>query len=363
MVWTAGPDGRMAYANRRWFEYTGLDLEVAGCMGWEWLLHPEDVTRTRIAWEEAAACASVFEIEHRLRRSFDGAYRWHLVRAVPMRTEDGEIANWFGTSTEIEDQKRAEAVAREQQKREVVAVLATGIAHDFNNLLVAILGGASCAMECLPPYHPAQKMLEGVTSAAERAAELTRKMLSCAGKGSFPVELANFGQLVCNTCDSVRPAIPHRIRLECRPGRDIPPVVMDAGQLREVVVDLVMNAVESIPEGSPGTISVYTSTVEIDGAQSGGKEFRPEAIPSGQYIALEVRDTGCGMDEEIRNKIFEPFFSTKFLGRGLGLASVYGFVLSHSGGVQVESAPGKGTTFRLLLPAAVEKPASAVMTS
>jgi signal transduction histidine kinase len=138
---------------------------------------------------------------------------------------------------------------------------------------------------------------------------------------------------------------------------------MDAGQLREVVVDLVMNAVESIPEGSPGTISVYTSTVEIDGAQSGGKEFRPEAIPSGQYIALEVRDTGCGMDEEIRNKIFEPFFSTKFLGRGLGLASVYGFVLSHSGGVQVESAPGKGTTFRLLLPAAVEKPASAVMTS
>jgi signal transduction histidine kinase len=138
---------------------------------------------------------------------------------------------------------------------------------------------------------------------------------------------------------------------------------MDAGQLREVVVDLVMNAVESIPEGTPGKISVYTTAVEIDGALPGDKELRNEAIPSGQYVALEVRDTGCGMDEETRNKIFEPFFSTKFLGRGLGLASVYGFVLSHRGRVQVESAPGKGTTFRLLLPAAVEKPASAVMIS
>ncbi|SPF45641.1 Multi-sensor signal transduction histidine kinase [Candidatus Sulfopaludibacter sp. SbA4] len=351
MVWTANADGRMEYANRQWFEYTGLDLEDSACMGWDRLLHPEDLERTRTAWDQAAASGSVFEIEHRLRRTTDASYRWHLVRAVPVRTAAGEITNWFGTSTEIEDQKRAEIVARQEHKLEGIGVLAGGVAHDFNNLLVGILGGASCAMETLPPSHPAQKMLQGVMRAGERAAELTRKMLSYAGKGNFQIELTNLGELVCSTCDTIRNSIPNTIRLECHSGCAIPPVVTDPGQLRQVVVELVMNAVEAIDGGSGG-ISVRSAGVEIDEEAVRRSEFGPAAIPAGQYVTLEVRDTGCGMDEETQARIFDPFFTTRFLGRGLGLAAVYGFARSHGGGVQVESSPGRGTMFRVLLPAA-----------
>jgi signal transduction histidine kinase len=131
--------------------------------------------------------------------------------------------------------------------------------------------------------------------------------------------------------------------------------VTDTGQLRQVVMDLVMNAVEAIPQGEVGSISVSTAVVDIDEESVRKSEFGPVAIPAGKYVTLEVRDTGCGMDEETQNKIFDPFFTTKFLGRGLGLAAVYGFVRSNGGGVQVESTPGKGTTFRVLLPAAIEK--------
>src|SRR5438552_10197144 len=107
LVWTANADGRLEYANRLWFEYTGLSLEEAAHLGWDQVLHPEDRERTRIAWENAAQNGSVFEIEHRIRRKTDGSFRWHLVRAVPVRAQDGKITNWFGTCTEIEDQKRA----------------------------------------------------------------------------------------------------------------------------------------------------------------------------------------------------------------------------------------------------------------
>ena len=125
----------------------------------------------------------------------------------------------------------------------------------------------------------------------------------------------------------------------------------DPGQLRQVVVELVMNAVEAIGEGSGG-ISVRSTGVEIDEEAVRRSEFGPAAIPAGQYVTLEVRDTGCGMDEETQARIFDPFFTTRFLGRGLGLAAVHGFVRSHGGGVQVESSPGRGTMFRVLLPAA-----------
>ena len=357
MVWTANADGELEYANCRWFEYAGLQLEEARGMGWGQLVHPEDLQRTRISWNHALASGSVFEIEHRLRRASDGTYRWHLVRAVPVRSDAGLVTNWFGTSTEIEDQKRAEMTARQEHKLQGIGVLASGIAHDFNNLLVAILGGASCAMDTLSPAHPAQKMLSDVVRAGERAAELTRKILSYAGKGNFQTELTNLGQLVCNTCDSIRNSIPRSIRIDCQSGYAIPSVVTDSSQLRQVVVDLVMNAVEAIPEGEPGSISVRTECLDVDAESLRDSQFRPAEIRAGRYVALEVRDTGCGMDIETQNKIFDPFFSTKFLGRGLGLAAVYGFARSNGGGVLVESSPGRGTTFRVLIPAVSERAA------
>ncbi len=344
MVWMADAAGCAEYANRQWCEYTGLSIEQAGHLGWDAILHPEDRDGTFTAWEEARRAGSVFEIEHRLKRAADGSYRWHLVRAVPFGGTAGEITNWFGTCTEIENQKQAETVNLQKEKLQGIGQLAAGIAHDFNNLLMVILGGASYAMESLPSSHQAQMMLQNVVSASERAAELTAKMLAYAGEGNLYIEATDLNKLVRDTCESMRDSLPDTIQLNIRPGRDLPHVTVDPRQMRQVIVDLVRNGVEAIREGVDGTILVRTGTLEVP-------EGAMPAVTPGKYVELEVLDTGCGMNEETQKKIFDPFFTTKFLGRGLGLAAVHGFVRSSGGGVQVDSAPGQGAHFRLFLPA------------
>ena len=352
MVWTADAHGRLKYANRRWIEYTGLSLEVAACLGWEPVLHPADRERTWTAWHRAAQAGSVFEVEHRLRRAKDGGYRWHLARAIPLRDEaEGAITTWFGTSTEIEDQKQAEQADLEKQKFESIGRLAGGIAHDFNNLLAGILGSASIAMQSLPPAHPARDMLRAVLEAGERGAELTSRMLAYAGKGSFCAERLRLDELVRETCASMLQAIPDGIELDVSTTGELPPVDANERLTRQLITELIRNAVEAIG-GAVGRISVATSSADlgVDGQQA----LRRAVLeaPAGRYAVLEVSDTGCGMDEETRKNMFDPFFSTKFPGRGLGLAAVYGFVKSHGGGMQVESAPGEGASIRVLLPAA-----------
>jgi len=344
MVWMADAEGRVEYANSQWLEYTGLSIEEAGRLGWEHVIYPEDRKGTWRAWDQARQAGSVFEIEHRLKRAEDGSYRWHLVRAVPFHGGAGQIANWFGTCTEIEGRKQAETFNLQREKVQSIGQLAAGIAHDFNNLLVGILGGASYVMESLPPSHPAQKMLQGVVQAGERAAELTGKMLVYAGKGNLYIEPTDLNQLVRDACDSLRASIPAAIRLHLPAGRELPPVTTDSRQMRQVIVDLVMNAVEAIREGAAGTISVRTRTMEVG-------EGSAAMLTAGSYVVLEVRDTGCGMNEETQKRIFDPFFTTKFMGRGLGLAAVHGFVRSNGGDIQVDSAPGRGACFRIFLPA------------
>jgi two-component system cell cycle sensor histidine kinase/response regulator CckA len=355
MVWTADADGHVEYANRQWFEYTGLTLSERAGLGWDHLVHPEDRERTWRAWNEAAKSGAVFEIEHRLRRAADASYRWHLVRAVPMRGNDRQIAHWFGTCTEIESQKQSEKAVLEKQKLESLGRLAGGLAHDFNNLLVTILCGACYAMEGLPATHPAQDILQGVIQAGERAAEITRQMLAYAGKANLCVRRADLAKLVQEAISGA--SIPKTISVEVQGAEQLPFVETDSEQLRQVIVDLMRNAVEAIEEGASGTISVRTTSVEL-GEESARGDFGSSTITPGKYVALEIGDTGCGMDEETQKKIFDPFFSTKFTGRGLGLAAVRGFVRSNGGGVQVDSTPGKGARFRVLLPAALEDSAA-----
>ena len=157
-----------------------------------------------------------FEMEHRLRRASDGAYRWHLARAVPVEY-DGGLVMWLGTSTDVENQKEAERALQQWQKWESIGLLAGGIAHDFNNLLVGILGGASYVADVLPPEHPTQAMLATVMQASERAAHLTRQMLAYAGKGRFFIEPVNLSALVPQTCELIQASIPPNVDLHARP--------------------------------------------------------------------------------------------------------------------------------------------------
>jgi len=163
-------------------------------------------------------------------------------------------------------------------------------------------------------------------------------------KGDLYVEPTDLNQLVRDARDSLRASIPKSIRLDIPAGRELPPVTTDSRQMRQVIVDLVMNAVEAIREDAAGTISVRTRPMEVGAGSTA-------LVTAGRYVVLEVRDSGRGMKEETQKRIFDPFFSTKFLGRGLGLAAVHGFVRSNGGDIQVDSKPGKGACFRIFLPA------------
>ena len=352
MVWTANAEAQVEYANSRWLEYTGLSLPDAK-LEWDRLVDPEDSERTRTAWKQAVESGSVFEIEHRLRRAADGAYRWHLVRAVPMRGGNEDIARWFGTCTDIESHRRLSDARLEEQKLESLSRLAGGLAHDLNNLLMAIVGGASQVMERLAPADPAQDALQGVVQAGESAAELIRRMVAYVGKGNLRVAQADVHQLVREAID--RAGIPENIRLEFHSAYRLPTLETDSELLRQALVDLLRNAVEAIGEKASGSIAVRTAVVEL-GKSNAHSGSGPAAAGPGNYVAVDVQDTGCGMDTETQKKIFDPFFTTKFLGRGLGLAAVQGFARKSGGGVQVDSAPGKGATFRLLLPVAHHNP-------
>jgi len=353
MVWMANAHGDVEYANRRWLDYTGLTVTSAegGRFVWSEVLHPDDRDETWTAWEKAKETGSVFEIEHRLRRALDGSYRWHLVRAVPMTGEGGEVTQWFGTCTEVEDQKQAEKANLEREKLEGLGRLAGGIAHDFNNLLVGILGGASFVMDTLHPSDPNQKILESVVHASERAADLTRKMLAYSGKANFFVERVEVNPLVREACKSLRPALPDRIHLQVQTGSGLPPVETDSEQLLHVFQEILKNAVEAIGESASGTIWVRTGVTEIDPAAASEEESDRNLVEGGRFVTVEVQDTGCGMDGETQRRIFDPFFTTKFMGRGMGLAAVRGFIRSNRGTVRVSSGAGEGTLLQVLLPA------------
>jgi len=245
---------------------------------------------------------------------------------------------------------RLERKLQETQKLESLGVLAGGIAHDFNNLLTGILGNASLARLQLPAGTRAAGHLDAVEKAALRAADLCKQMLAYAGKGRLDVRKVDLSVVVRESTDLLRLSISKKAELKFDLPPSLPPVEADATQLRQVVMNLVMNASDALAD-LPGVIRISTGLVHASRAYLAGVLFSAE-LAEGYYSFIEVTDTGCGMSRETLAKIFDPFFTTKFAGRGLGLAAVLGIVRGHEGTLKVTSEPGKGATFRLLLPAA-----------
>jgi len=253
--------------------------------------------------------------------------------------------------------ERYQEQVRQAQKLESLGVLAGGIAHDFNNILTGILGNASLAAEVLPPGSPARSLIDDVVTSSERAAALTNQMLAYAGKGRFDVRSTDLSAIVGKLGDFFRASIPKRVVLELRLAPELPPMEADESQIEQIVMNLVINAAESVPEDRVGTVWVSTMAHEL--TPESVIHFQGAAPPPGSYVALQVSDDGAGMDEKTLAKIFDPFFTTKFLGRGLGLAAVQGIVRRHGGGLAVDSVPGKGTTFQIYFPAAQSRAAAA----
>jgi PAS domain S-box-containing protein len=346
-VWVCAPDGRNTYASESFLKLLGITQEQCSNFGWGELLHPEDRERTIAAWQECVRAGGFWDREHRFRLP-DGSYRHILARGVPVRNGKGELICWAGINLDITGLRRAEERLRQAQKLESIGLLAGGIAHDFNNLLVGVIGNASLAQAMLPPGHPAALVMQDVVKTGERAASLTRQMLAYAGKAPFVIEPVDLSTLIADFRILVQPSIPGKVNLTYDLAMGLPPVEADVSQVQQVFMNLVINAAEATG-ASGGVISVRTGLARLDPESLdqplAGAEMRP-----GDYVILEVLDSGCGMDEATRARIFDPFFSTKFAGRGLGLAAVSGILRAHRAAVEVTSAPGVGSRFTVYFP-------------
>jgi PAS domain S-box-containing protein len=299
-----------------------------------------------------------------LRKS-DGSCRWYRWTARQITTPDGRT-EFQAVGIDLTERRNAEseraAIERKMQdaqRLEALGVLAGGVAHDFNNLLAGVLGHAELAVGELPSGHPARDHLATVLSGIAQAGGLTRQLLAYSGKGRFMLRSLDLNELITQTTELLRLTLPKKVRLELNLSEHIAPVTGDDGQIRQVLMNLIINAGEAIGD-KPGTVTVTTTGQELALDAVSGGVYSP-ATP-GRFVELIVSDTGCGMDEVTKKRLFDPFFTTKFAGRGLGLSAVLGIIRGHGGGIRVESQPGVGTRFTVLLPASTE-PALAAITA
>jgi PAS domain S-box-containing protein len=274
------------------------------------------------------------------------ASRWAVRRA-----KDDQSSGYLEITTDINERKRVEKQLRQTQRLESLGILAGGIAHDFNNLLVGILGNASLALDVLGPTTPVRQMLEDLISTSERAASLTRQLLAYAGKEQLATQPINLSTMVRDLTRLLQTSIPKTVYLILDLQDCLPFVNGDQTQLQQVIMNLVINAVEAIPQHTPGTVTITTGARKptTDDHEHAVTPLPPE---DKTYVVLTVADTGQGMSTEIQARIFDPFYTTKFTGRGLGLAAVLGIVKAHKGAITLKTAPDAGTTFTLLLPSA-----------
>jgi len=350
----------------RWAEMLGYGLaEVAPTRaGGLALVHPDDCARFEAiehsVWDEHDR----FQVEFRLRTR-SGEWKWILDRGKVVVRNPGTGEPWriAGTHTDITARKLAEQENEklnkkmlETQKLESLGVLAGGIAHDFNNLLTVILGNASIS-RLEPGISPEEhERLATIVTAAQRAADLCRQLLAYAGKGSFVIERLDLNRVAQETARLLELSV-HTCTLEYDLAPGLPAIEADTSQIRQIIMNLVLNAAEAIGShpGQPGRIRVATSLVTLRDGDL------PDALPAGthlagSYVRLEVRDDGAGMTPDVLTRIFDPFYTTKFAGRGLGLAAVLGIVRSHEGALTVQSQAGRGSTFRVYLPAVAGAP-------
>jgi PAS domain S-box-containing protein len=324
--------------------YTRAELE-AGSLRWTEFTPPEFLD------------ADLRGIQQLTERGFADPYEKIYIakdgRRVPVLAgvaaiEPGQWSPWISWVLDLSEHRRLEERLRETGKLESVGLLAGGVAHDFNNILTGILGNASLALELMAPDHAAHGLIENAIQATERAADLTRQLLAYAGKGRFIVRPVDISQLAREIGQLIRTSIPRSVELRLDLAGDLPAIEADGTQIQQLIMNLVINGAEAIGDNA-GAVRVTTGMRDIDEGWLRAAELDTE-LPVGRYVFVEVQDTGCGMDEDTRRHIFDPFFSTKFTGRGLGLAAANGIVRGHHGAICVHSMPGLGSAFLVLLP-------------
>jgi PAS domain S-box-containing protein len=346
------PDWTMAFVSEGCAELTGYqpaELLRNRDVSFADLLLPED---RYLVWTEvqtAVARRQPYRLTYRLKTR-SGEDKWVLEQGEGVFSPEGELLFREGFITDISEQKRAEEALRYAQKMESLGVLAGGIAHDFNNLLVAMLGQASLALAKLLPHDPAAGHIEKVAKAAERAADLTQQLLAYSGRGQFAITPIHLNDLIGENLHLLEITIPKNVTLTRSLAGSLPFIEADRGQIQQVIMNLIINAAEAIGE-QPGTVTVTTAVQAMTTQEAAYGQYTNHLPSPGLYVVLRVIDDGVGMDDHTLSRIFDPFYTTKFTGRGLGLAAVLGIVRGHKGGLRIQSQLGQGTTFEVLFPA------------
>ena len=319
-------------------------------------VHPDD--RARVAERMPELRSGGFDETYRIVRP-DGKVRWIRERVVPVLDEHGKVVRLAGLSSDETAHRQLEEQLLQARKMESVGRLAGGVAHDFNNLLTVILASSDFALRRLPEAHAARADIEQVGQAAERAVRLTQQLLAFARRQVIAPVRLDVNELTRQMDALLRRVIGEHIELVTRLAPDLHPVLADPSQLEQVLVNLAVNARDAMAQG--GQLTLETRNVRVD---EGYREAHAH-VAVGDYAMLAVTDTGTGMPRDVQEHVFEPFFTTKAKGggTGLGLATCYGIIRQAGGQILIDSELGRGTTFKILLPATNVEPRPAAQPS
>ncbi|MBN2080636.1 PAS domain S-box protein [bacterium] len=351
-VWVTDTEHRLTFTNASGAEMLGYSAEQMIGRPLADFLFAVDLPKTGQLPLQLRDTGTAYE--QRFRHA-DGSEVWCIVSATPIFSADGSYQGAFGMLMDITERKQAETERLEierqllhSQKLESLGVLAGGIAHDFNNLLMAIIGNLDLAVIDLPAASTSREFLNQALQASRRASDLTRQMLAYSGKGKFVLEGIDLSELVKENSHLFKASVAKTATLQLSLENQLTKIEADVGQLQQVIMNLITNASEAIGE-QPGVIKVTTGERIFTEQELQLSRVEDKPRP-GHFVFLEVTDTGTGMDERTLQRLFDPFYTTKFTGRGLGLAAVLGIMRGHQGAIMVETELGRGSKFRVLFP-------------
>ncbi|RIK98603.1 MAG: hypothetical protein DCC71_20855 [Proteobacteria bacterium] len=355
MMHSLDREGRVLAVNDRWLEETGWSRDEVIGRSLTNVVTPEYAeVLVREGLPRLWRNGEVRDAEVRMVRR-DGSVFDVRIDAALMEAADGQrvsltvLRNVSASKRAREERERLRQQLFEARKLESLGLLAGGIAHDFNNLLAAILGNAHLALDTLPADHAERASIVEIRAAAERGGLLTRQLLSYAGRAPAERTPVDLSEQVREVSALVQRSLPAKVALRFDLADSLPAVEVDPGQLQQVIMNLLRNAGDALGAAG-GEIAVRTSMARLEREELAGL-VAGAGLEPGVYVRLDIADDGCGMDAETRERLFDPFFTSKESGHGLGMPVALGVVRAHGGGIAVESAPGAGTTFHVYLPA------------